>query len=270
MSRAMPPVRDGLRMAIGTLTALPIPPPRLVDRRVAAVAMAVAPLAALPLAGMAALTVLAGAWLGLPPLVSAVAAVGVVALGSRGLHLDGLADTADGLASSYDRDRALDIMRRGDVGPTGVVTLVLVVSAQIAALAGVSTEDPNVAATAGAAAIAVVAGRSVLPLCCARGIPAARPEGLGAAVAGTVHPVVAVMVAVLVGAAAVVTTSVIPGVPWWKGALAVVLSWAAAAVLLSHTVRRFGGLTGDVLGACVETTTLVSLVVLASSGLGLP
>ncbi|ACU95912.1 adenosylcobinamide-GDP ribazoletransferase [Saccharomonospora viridis] len=267
MSRAAPPVRDGLRMAFGTLTAVPVPPPRAVDRRVAGVAMTLAPLAALFLAALAVPAVLLGTWLGLPPLVSAVAAIGVVTFGSRGLHLDGLADTADGLAASYDRDRALDVMRRGDVGPTGVVTLVLAVLTQVAALAGIVASGPTPATAVSAMAIAVVAGRGMLPLCCVRGLPSARPEGLGAAVAGSVPPGVAAVVAALVIAAAAVVTAVVPGPPWWQGVLAVLLGWLAAGALLGHAVRRFGGVTGDVLGACVETATLVTLVVFSASGL---
>lgn len=229
--------------------------------------MTLAPLAALFLAALAVPAVLLGTWLGLPPLVSAVAAIGVVTFGSRGLHLDGLADTADGLAASYDRDRALDVMRRGDVGPTGVVTLVLAVLTQVAALAGIVASGPTPATAVSAMAIAVVAGRGMLPLCCVRGLPSARPEGLGAAVAGSVPPGVAAVVAALVIAAAAVVTAVVPGPPWWQGVLAVLLGWLAAGALLGHAVRRFGGVTGDVLGACVETATLVTLVVFSASGL---
>jgi adenosylcobinamide-GDP ribazoletransferase len=186
-----------------------------------------------------------------PPLLAATIAVAVVALGSRGLHLDGLADTADGLAASYDRERALAVMRRGDTGPAGVATLVLVLLIQVAALS----------ATAGrpwTTAIAVVAGRSVLSLACARGVPSAREEGLGATVAGTV-PVVA---AIAVALATAVTAAAI-ATPWWAGALAVAAAYAVAFLLLWRCVRRLGGITGDVLGACVEVAVAAALVTLA-------
>ncbi|WP_040924031.1 adenosylcobinamide-GDP ribazoletransferase, partial [Saccharomonospora iraqiensis] len=103
-------------MAFGTFTAVPVPAPRTVDRRVGGAAMLLAPLAAFALAVPAALLVFVAATVGLPPLVTAVLAVGAVALGSRGLHLDGLSDTADGLSASYDRTRALEVMHRGDAG----------------------------------------------------------------------------------------------------------------------------------------------------------
>jgi adenosylcobinamide-GDP ribazoletransferase len=256
VNRTATVLRDGLRLAVGTLTVLPVTPPAAVNRHVAAVAMVAAPLAALPLAVVAALVVVGGTWLGLPDLVTAVAALAAVALGNRGLHLDGLADVADGLAASYDRERALAVMRRGDVGPSGVATVVLLLLAQVAALAGA------VSAGVGAAAVAtaVLTGRVVLPLFCVRAVPSARPDGLGAAVAGTVPPGVAAALAAIVLA----VSGVVPGFPWWHGVLAVALGWAGAAALLARAVRRFGGITGDVLGAGTEVATTVTLVVLSA------
>ena len=72
--------------------------------------------------------------LGAGPLTASGLAVGSLALLTRGLHLDGLADLADGLASGKPAPAALDIMRRSDIGPLGVVTLVLTLLLQVAAL----------------------------------------------------------------------------------------------------------------------------------------
>ncbi|HVV12905.1 adenosylcobinamide-GDP ribazoletransferase [Amycolatopsis sp.] len=237
-------------MAVGTLTALPVPPPSRIDRRVASGAMLLAPVAVVPLAALAGLVVWGGHLLGLPGLASAGVAVGVVALGSRGLHLDGLSDTADGLGASYDRERALEIMRRGDSGPTGVATLVLVLIVQCGALS---------AGGWGAAVAGVLAGRCVLSLCCARGVPSARPSGLGATVAGSVP----IPLAVLVFALAAGLAALLPGLPWWRGPLAVGIGYLAAGVLLWRCTRRLGGITGDVLGACVEVATAAVFLGLA-------
>ncbi|MYV40156.1 adenosylcobinamide-GDP ribazoletransferase, partial [Streptomyces sp. SID1328] len=70
------------------------------------------------------------------PLLAAVASAAVPAALTRGLHLDGLADTADGLGSGKPAEQALAIMKRSDIGPFGVLTLVLTLLAQVAALAG--------------------------------------------------------------------------------------------------------------------------------------
>ncbi len=239
---------DAARMAVGTLTTVPVPAPRVIDRRTAGGAMLLAPLAALPLALAAGLIVAAGHALHLPNLATAALAIGAVALGSRGLHLDGLADTADGLGASYDRAKALDVMRRGDSGPTGVATLVLVLLVQVGALT-----DPYQAAAA------VVIGRCTLSMACARGVPSARPEGLGATVAGSVPRTAAVAV----GLAAAALATLLPGLPWWRGPLAVVLAYAVTAVLLKRCTKRLGGVTGDVLGAGVEAAVATALLALA-------
>ncbi len=244
-----------LRLALGTLTALPVPPPTVVDRVVAGRAMVLAPLAGAVVAAPAVLVLLVGGWLDAPPLLLAALAVALAALASRGLHLDGLADTADGLAASYDRDRALAVMRRGDTGPAGAATLVLTLLIQVAALAAVDDQP-------WACLIAVVTGRSVLSLACVRGVPSARPQGLGATVAGTVAPASTVAVAAL--------TTLLAGcllaagtTPWWAGPVAVALGYAAGGVLLHRCVTRFGGVTGDVLGGCVEAAVTAVLVGLA-------
>ncbi|MEA5365462.1 adenosylcobinamide-GDP ribazoletransferase [Amycolatopsis sp., V23-08] len=243
-------------MAAGTLTTVPVPAPRVIDRRVAGGAMLLAPLAAVPLAVAAALAVAAGQAVHLPALATAGLALGAVALGSRGLHLDGLADTADGLGASYDRAKALDVMRRGDSGPTGVATLVFVLLVQVGALAGAITANHGVAA----AVVAVLAGRCTLSMSCANGVPSARPEGLGATVAGSVPKVAAAAVAL--GAAALAALA--PGLAWWRGPLAVLLAYAVAAALLLRCTKRLGGVTGDVLGAGVEVGVAAALLALST------
>ncbi|GAB3160255.1 adenosylcobinamide-GDP ribazoletransferase [Amycolatopsis sp. NPDC004378] len=241
---------DAARLAAGTLTTVPVPAPRVIDRRVAGGAMLLAPLAALPLAVAAGLVVAAGTALRLPALATAAVALGAVALGSRGLHLDGLSDTADGLGASYDRAKALDVMRKGDSGPTGVATLVIVLLVQVGALAGAGP----VTAAAG-----VLIGRCTLSMSCARGVPSARPEGLGATVAGSVPRTAALAV----GLAAAGLATLLPGLPWWRGPLAVAIAYAVAAALLFRCTKRLGGVTGDVLGAGVEVAVAAALLSLA-------
>ncbi|CAM5688924.1 Adenosylcobinamide-GDP ribazoletransferase [Streptomyces rimosus subsp. rimosus] len=77
--------------------------------------------------------------LGSGPLLAAVATAAVPAALTRGLHLDGLADTADGLGSGKPADDALRIMKQSDIGPFGVITLLFTLLAQVAALSHLST-----------------------------------------------------------------------------------------------------------------------------------
>jgi adenosylcobinamide-GDP ribazoletransferase len=254
---------DPLRLAVGTLTAVPVRPPSRLDAATAGRAMALGPVAALPLALLVAAVCWVGSLVGAPPLVTAGLSLAALALGSRGLHLDGLADTADGLAASYDRDRALAVMRTGDVGPVGAATLVLVLLVQAASVQALVARGGWAAAVT--PAVAVVLSRSMLVLVCARGVPAARPEGLGAAVAGSVgrgRAGTVLVAAAAAGALALAAT----GARWWAAPAALLVASCTCAVLLARCVRRLGGVTGDVMGACVETALTAALVVLATAG----
>lgn len=249
---------NALRLALGTLTVLPVRAP-VVDRRVAGRAMVLAPLVGLVLAlpALVLLGLLAEAQVS--PLVAATLVVGLLALLTRGLHLDGLADTADGLGSGKPPLEALEVMRRGDVGPFGVVTLVLVLLVQVAALA--QLVGSNLGGLGVVAALAV--SRLALPLACSVGIPAARGDGLGAVVAGTVSRGMA-LVAVLLAYATLLTAALLLASPLEAVVLAP-FGLLAGLALGWRAVRRLGGVTGDVLGAVVEATftgTLLALCLL--------
>ena len=110
-----------------------------------------------------------------------------------------------------------------------------------------------------AAAVLIAASRTSLVVGCSAGVPAARPGGLGATVAGSVTPLVLVGSWVLAGAV-VVILAVLAGVAWWIGLLAIVLGATVAYGVVRLAVRRLGGITGDVLGATVELTLLAMLL----------
>ncbi|MGW1075337.1 adenosylcobinamide-GDP ribazoletransferase [Streptomyces sp. NPDC002537] len=243
---------EALRFAFGTLTALPVRVTRW-DRAAARGGMLAAPLAGLAVGGCAG----AAGWLflllGASPALAAVAAVAVPAVLTRGLHLDGLADVADGLGSGKPAEDALRIMKQSDIGPFGVITLLLALLGQVAALASLYGE--GAARGAAAALVAAAAARCSLTLASRAGVPPARPEGLGATVAGVLRGRSALAVAVAVLALGA-------GVLSWHGAAAVLLALLAAELLLRHCVRRFGGVTGDVFGALAETSATTALVAL--------
>ena len=89
---------------------------------------------------------------------------------------------------------------------------------------------------------------------------AARPEGLGSLFASAV-PRTAVAVLWVAVAAGLASLGRLAGQPWWQGALATLLALGAASLLLRRCVQRFAGMTGDVLGALVETALTVLLLV---------
>ena len=252
---------SGLRLSVTLLTVIPLRGPAAEPRRATvAAAMTWAPAVGLLLGSVAAaVLVTADRLFGAGPLTAAGLAVAALALLTRGLHLDGLADLADGLGSGQPAAIALDIMRRSDIGPFGIVTLVLTLVIQVGALA--HAEGAGGGRGPAALIAAVVTGRLALTWACRRGVAAARREGLGALVAGTIRPAVAGGITLAVLAAAV--SAVSAGLTSFTLPLAVVAGLAAAFVLQRHAVRRLGGITGDVLGAVIETAATVTLVVAA-------
>lgn len=248
----------GLRLAVGMLTVVPVRPPEVIGRREARSAMLLAPLAVLPVALAAGIVGWLAVWLGLPGLLAGLLAVAALALGTRAMHLDGVADTTDGLGSGADRTRALDIMRRGDIGPMGTVVLILVLAMQASA-AGVVLGRPF-----GWLQLTVLVcfSRAALAFGCAAGLPAARPDGLGALVAGSV-PAAAAVASCLLWLALATGAGFLAGAPMWLPVIGLVVAALACSWLLSRCVRRFGGITGDVLGALVEVSATALLVVAA-------
>lgn len=265
-------MRDAWRLAFGTFTAIPVAMPSRVDRGVAGTAMLLAPLTALPSAGAWVVLGLLAAKGVLPPAVAAALAVVVATLVSRALHLDGLADTTDGLSAGYDRERALAVMRRGDTGPSGAVALVLVIVVDVTCLAGLFTSATGV--TLGVSAL--VASRLAPAAACRTTVPAARADGLGATVAGSVSVprLLAVSVGVVaatglaIGAVAALTG--LPVAPRLVGVLVVVAAALTAAFAVTRVaLQRLGGITGDVIGAAVELSLGTALVVAATAnGIG--
>ena len=257
---------DGLRLAVGTFTAVRVRPPQQVDRRTVRDALLLVPLVGAALGGTSGAVLevvrqathhsVAGTWL------SAVVAVATVAVLSRGLHLDGLADTADGLGSGRPAAEALDVMRRSDIGPFGVVTVVLVLLVQV----GAAAESVGRGTGWLGMLVAVAAGRTAVWWACRKGVPAARPDGLGRTVAGVLGTVTVCVGTVVVALAAAGASWLDDDRSWWlsvRAAVAVLAAALVAIALVRRCTRRLGGVTGDVMGAVVELGTTASLLCFA-------
>jgi adenosylcobinamide-GDP ribazoletransferase len=202
-----------------------------------------------------------GAWWSASQVLPAPVAAGLAValdLALTGLlHVDGLADSADGLLPPLERSRRLAVMRQPDVGAFGVATVVVVLGLRWAALAGLAPE-------AGAQRILLVAGlwtaARVAMAAVLVGVRPARPDGLAAAFApgpGAAGRPRSVGGPVVGLAAATIAVGLGRG---WVGLVALVAGLVAGAALVDLARRRLGGCTGDVLGALglvVETTGLV-------------
>lgn len=247
-------VAAGLRLALGTFTVIPV---GVVDtsRRAAGAAMVLAPVAALPVATGVGGVTYAGHLVRLPPMVVGFLAVAVSALLTRCMHLDGLADVVDGLGSGWDRDRALTVMKRGDVGPMGAVALVVVAGLQATSIAALIGHPLTVMA-------AWIAGRTACTLL-ASGLPPVRGSGLGALMTRTVHPLAAMSVTAGV-CALVVAVAAADGLSPGGGAVAVLVAGVICTFVVRRCLHRLGGINGDVFGAAVELATTVIVVVLGA------
>ncbi len=202
----------------------------------------------------------------LHPFLASALVVGLLAMLTRAMHLDGLADTADGLGSGKPAAEALDVMRRGDVGPFGVVTLVLALLLQVLALGVLVAQGLGLPGLI----LALVVSRLALPALCSRGVPPARRDGLGEVVAGSVSRGQLALATVLAAVVLVLASLLLLGLGGVAGeavvgaGVASVLGLLAAALLARRAVHRLGGVTGDVLGAAVEVTFTTVLVVLTA------
>lgn len=183
------------------------------------------------------------------PLLQAALLLSAWVLLTGGLHLDGLADTADAWVGGHgDRQRTLDIMKDPRSGPAAVSVVVLVLLLKFAALAVLLH-----GVTWPALLLAPLLGRAAL-LGMLLSTPYVRAGGMGAAIAEHLprKAALALLLAVAVGAA-------LPA-DGWKALLAVLL---VAFLLRRAFLARLGGVTGDMLGAAVELSEAAALLALA-------
>ena len=249
------------RVALSLFTAIPAGVGGALDDDVAARAILWLPGVGLLLGGVGAGVMVAVGSLnatGPGRLLGAALAVTAIAVLTGGLHLDGLADTADGLGSRRPAADALAIMRRSDVGPMGVAALVLVLLVQAAAVAAV----PRLPLAAAAMVLAEVTGRVSVVI--ATSSPAARPGGFGALVAGRTTAAERALTAAALACAVAAAGLTVGGPALVARGLAATLAGLLAGWLVQRTARRrLGGMTGDVFGAIIQLSAATVLLVAA-------
>lgn len=192
-------------------------------------------------------------WEVFPPPAAAVLLTFLLLMFSGGLHLDGLADTADGFFSARDRPAILEIMRDSRIGVMGVAALFLVLSLKVSCLA---VMDPRLVLRA--ALIMPLAGRCSLLLAMVL-LPYVRPEGGLGTLFYSPHlrPAAA--------AGSIILFGVSGAVLGFRGLAAAVLV-SAGAILFSGICRmKIGGATGDTLGAASEIGETVLLLAVAAN-----
>ena len=185
------------------------------------------------------------AWCGAP--LAALFSVLVLVLMTGGFHLDGLADTCDGVFSARSRDRMLEIMRDSRLGTHGGLALIFVVLAKILVLSELALRGESILASL-AAACAVSRGMYRHRY--------AREEGLGNVFIGKID---GRQTCVTLGLAAIFAAVLLPGM---HGVAAMVVTMVAIFILGQLLKRTLGGQTGDTLGAAIELGELVFLLAL--------
>jgi adenosylcobinamide-GDP ribazoletransferase len=184
------------------------------------------------------------------PLLAAVAATASLALLTGALHLDGLADSADGLFGGGDVSRRLEVMRDPRLGSFGVVAVALVLLGDVAAMAAMS---PGRAAAALiiAGALSRLAMLAVITL-----VPYVRTSGLGVAAGDSSHR----NFDLALGSAFALVACLLD---WPRALLALCLVALTAVAVAALARRRLGGATGDVYGATAELCLLATLIAFA-------
>jgi adenosylcobinamide-GDP ribazoletransferase len=176
--------------------------------------------------------------------------IGLLALLTRGLHLDGFADTMDGLGSGGPKEKILEVMRDSRIGAFGVMGLILLIGAKYLAL----DQIPNLSIPFTLILMAVI-GRNAMVLVCYRS-PYARSEG------GLAKPFAENLSAREVLISSALTFGIAFLLIGVKG-IAIFLGIGLFSLgYRLFFLKKLGGVTGDILGAANELVELLCLLLL--------
>jgi adenosylcobinamide-GDP ribazoletransferase len=236
--------------AVRFLTILPVPAGWTGDKQTLARSVPCFPLVGLVI-GLIATGFDYAVGLALPILPASALTIILLICLTGGLHMDGLADTADGFFSARPREKMMDIMRDSRIGVMGVLAVVFVVLLKVTLLANISA-SPRWALIL----IMPLAGRAAL-VALMTALPYARPEGgLASLFAGRrswLHCLWAWCLLLAVAA------WLARGIGLAAGVLALVIT----VLLTLYNRSKIGGYTGDTLGAACELAEIAPLLAAA-------
>lgn len=166
-----------------------------------------------------------------------------------GLHEDGLADSADGLASGRNRNQKLAIMRDSRIGSYGVLALITIISLRANVMAGFGDNLQTLLIFIAAAACS----RSLLVVLM-RNAPYTRDSGL--AVNAGKPTLSQTLIAILLGSCSIMLVGKI-----YTTLLAILLLIVLYMLIKHITIKNFGGITGDTLGAAQQISEITLLLI---------
>lgn len=170
---------------------------------------------------------------------------GVVVTGA--FHIDGLADTCDGVFSSRSKEKMLDIMRDSRLGTNGAIAVVFDIVLRISLIYGISTKYSQIILII----LTPIAGKMITPIL-ANSVYARHGSGLGNIYIGRLKPYFAVG-AVFIGALIIVLALGI------EGLLPIFATIITAHIFKKYIEKSIGGMTGDTLGAGAELAEIIFL-----------
>lgn len=235
--------------ALSFLTMLPVGRPSLSEGKELARSMAFFPLAGLIIGFILALGYYLLSFLFSGALVLWLT-IGLLALLTRGLHLDGFADTMDGLGSGGPREKILEVMRDSRIGAFGVIGLILLIGAKYLALDQIPS--PSISYTL---ILMAVMGRNAMVLVCYRS-PYARSEG------GLAKPFTENLGGREMTLSLATAFGIALLVMGMKGVVVFLLIGLFSLVYRYFFIWKLRGVTGDILGAANELAELLCLLLL--------
>jgi adenosylcobinamide-GDP ribazoletransferase len=186
------------------------------------------------------------------PFIMAIISIMVWILITGGLHLDGLADSADAwLGSQGDSERALSIMKDPMVGPAGVIALVMILLLKVAALTAILDSTLTQSDIFFSLILTPIIARALMVLLFLT-TPYVRKQGLASALMDIAHYPAWIIICI--------TFSVIIALGYFIPVICVLLTFYALRWL---KLKLIAGFTGDTAGAVLEISETVFLLIIA-------